>query len=259
LPSISFPRGRAPEVAERFASPDQARTLGKIAATRGEAFYRGELADAMVKHANAHGAAHALEDFAGHTYDWVKPLALAYAGAEVLELPPNGQGIAAQIALGILANFDLASLPPDSPQSQHLQIEAMKLGFADVHRHVSDPRTMRIAAETLLDRDYLAQRARLIDRRRAQEYGPGDPPQGGTVYLCAADESGMMVSLIQSNYMGFGPVSSYPTPASACRIAARAFRWARVTRTNSTAASAPSTRSFPDSSRATVRRSRRLA
>ena len=199
-----LPRGRAPEVAERFASPDQARTLGKIAATRGEAFYRGELADAMVKHANAHGAAHALEDFAGHTYDWVKPLALGYAGAEVLELPPNGQGIAAQIALGILANFDLASLPPDSPQSQHLQIEAMKLGFADVHRHVSDPRTMRIAAETLLDRDYLAQRARLIDRRRAQEYGPGDPPQGGTVYLCAADESGMMVSLIQSNYMGFG-------------------------------------------------------
>jgi gamma-glutamyltranspeptidase/glutathione hydrolase len=199
-----MPRGRAPEVAERFASPDQARTLAKIAETRGEAFYRGELAQAMAKHANAHGAAHAVEDFAGHAHDWVKPLALRYEGVDVHELPPNGQGIAAQIALGILANFELASLPPDSVESQHLQIEAMKLAFADVHQHVSDPRTMKISAESLLDRDYLAARARLIDRKRAQNFGPGDPPQGGTVYLCAADESGMIVSLIQSNYMGFG-------------------------------------------------------
>ncbi len=199
-----LPRGRAPKIAEKFASPDMAKTLAKIAATRGEAFYRGELAQAMAAHAQAHGAAHALADFAGHACDWVTPLALRYRGIDVREIPPNGQGIAAQMALGILENFDLAALGPDSVASQHLQIEAMKLAFADVHRFVSDPRTMRVTPHALLDRDYLAARARLIDPRRAQDFGPGDPPKGGTVYLCAADASGMMVSLIQSNYMGFG-------------------------------------------------------
>jgi gamma-glutamyltranspeptidase/glutathione hydrolase len=199
-----LPRGRAPAVAEKFTSPDMAATLSKIAATRGEAFYRGELAQAMVAHAQAHGAAHALPDFADHACDWVTPLALRYRGIDVREIPPNGQGIAAQMALGILENFDLAALAPDSTASQHLQIEAMKLAFADVHRFVSDPRTMQVTPDALLDRGYLAARARLIDPRRAQDFGPGDPPRGGTVYLCAADASGMMVSLIQSNYMGFG-------------------------------------------------------
>jgi gamma-glutamyltranspeptidase/glutathione hydrolase len=199
-----LPRGRAPKIAEKFTSPDMAKTLAKIAATRGEAFYRGELAQAMAAHAQAHGGAHALADFAGHACDWVTPLALRYRGIDVREIPPNGQGIAAQMALGILENFELAALGPDSVASQHLQIEAMKLAFADVHRHVSDPRTMRVTPHALLDRDYLAARARLIDPRRAQDFGPGDPPTGGTVYLCAADASGMMVSLIQSNYMGFG-------------------------------------------------------
>jgi gamma-glutamyltranspeptidase/glutathione hydrolase len=105
---------------------------------------------------------------------------------------------------GILRVFDLQSLPPDSIASQHLQIEAMKLAFADAYRYVSDPRTMALAPSALLDPDYLASRARLIDPERAQDFGPGDPPRGGTVYLCAADERGMLVSLIQSNYMGFG-------------------------------------------------------
>jgi gamma-glutamyltranspeptidase/glutathione hydrolase len=134
----------------------------------------------------------------------VTPLALDYRGATVHEIPPNGQGIAAQMALGILRSFDLAALPPDSVASQHLQIEAMKLAFADAYRHVGDPLTMRVSAAGLLDADYLAARARLIDPQRAQDFGAGDPPKGGTVYLCAADASGMMVSLIQSNYMGFG-------------------------------------------------------
>jgi gamma-glutamyltranspeptidase/glutathione hydrolase len=199
-----LPHGRAPVIAEKFASPDMARTLERIAATRGDAFYRGELAQAMVAHAQAHGAAHALADFADHTCDWVTPLALDYRGVDVREIPPNGQGIAALMALGIIANFDLAAMPPDSAASQHLQIEAMKLAFADVHRFVSDPRTMEVTPASLLDRDYLAQRARRIDPRRAQDFGPGEPPKGGTVYLCAADANGMMVSLIQSNYMGFG-------------------------------------------------------
>jgi gamma-glutamyltranspeptidase/glutathione hydrolase len=199
-----MPGGRAPIAGQLFRCEAMARTLESIAATQGNSFYRGELAHAMVKHANAHGALHTVGDFADHTIDWVAPLGLEYAAATVHEIPPNGQGIAALIALGILREFDLASLPPDSLSSQHLQIEAMKLGFADAYRYVSDPRTMEVAPSALLDRAYLAARARLIDPRRAQDFGPGDPPRAGTVYLCAADEKGMLVSLIQSNYMGFG-------------------------------------------------------
>jgi gamma-glutamyltranspeptidase/glutathione hydrolase len=198
-----MPRGRAPQAGERFANPHLARSLEKIAASQGEAFYRGELAEAMVRHANAHGNPHALTDFAQHSAEWVTPLAQNYRDATVHEIPPNGQGIAALIALGILEHFDLAQHAPDSVQSQHLQIEAMKLAFADAYRYVADPRSMPFAPKALLDRDYLAARAKLIDPARAQAFGPG-APRGGTVYLCAADEGGMMVSLIQSNYMGFG-------------------------------------------------------
>ena len=198
------PHGRAPYPGERFASPAMAVSLERIAQTDGDAFYRGELADALVRHARASGGAHTEDDFAAHTADWVAPLGLDYRGITVHEIPPNGQGIAALMALGILENFDLASLPVDDPVTQHVEIEAMKLAFADAHRYVSDPRTMPVPAEALLDRGYLATRARRIDRARAQDFGPGDPPKGGTVYLCAADEDGMMVSLIQSNYMGFG-------------------------------------------------------
>jgi len=199
-----LPGGRAPRAGEKFVCAPLAGSLEKIAATRGEAFYSGELATAMVTHAQAHGALHTLDDFARHAADWVAPLALDYGNFDVREIPPNGQGIAALTALGILANFDLASLPPDSVASQHLQIEAMKLAFADAHRYVSDPRTMTVTPAALLDRAYLASRAKLIDRKRAQDFGPGAPPRAGTVYLCAADANGMMVSLIQSNYMGFG-------------------------------------------------------
>ncbi|HEY2976590.1 MAG TPA: gamma-glutamyltransferase, partial [Burkholderiaceae bacterium] len=120
------------------------------------------------------------------------------------EIPPNGQGISALIALGILRHFDLASLDPDGAQAQHLQIEAMKLAFADVYRYVSDPATMECTPAQMLDDGYLASRARLIDLKRAQDFGAGNPVKGGTIYLTAADERGMMVSFIQSNYMGFG-------------------------------------------------------
>jgi gamma-glutamyltranspeptidase/glutathione hydrolase len=199
-----LPRGRAPLPGETFACAAIAASLEAIAETHGNAFYRGALAEAMVRDARAHGALHEVRDFAEHTVDWVDPLALDWHGVRVHEMPPNGQGIAAQMALGILAHFDLASLPPDSVESQHLQIEAMKLAFADVHRHVADPGSMEARAEDLLDPAYLARRARRVDRSRAQDFGPGEPPRGGTVYLAAADARGTMVSLIQSNYMGFG-------------------------------------------------------
>jgi gamma-glutamyltranspeptidase/glutathione hydrolase len=198
-----LPGGRAPEPGERFASPDMARSLEAIARTKGEAFYRGELAEAIAAHARAHGGAMTVEDLAAHTCDWVTPLAFDYRGYTVHEIPPNGQGIAALIALGILEEFDIASLPVDSAASQHLQIEAMKLAFADAYRHVTDPRSMVVSPDEMLDRAYLKERAALIDRKRAGTFRFG-LPRGGTVYLAAADASGMMVSLIQSNYSGFG-------------------------------------------------------
>jgi gamma-glutamyltranspeptidase/glutathione hydrolase len=135
----------------------------------------------------------------------VEPISMAFRGHRLHEIPPNGQGIAALIALGILEQFeDLESLPVDGPQSIHLQIEAMKLGFADTYRHVADPAAMQVTAEQLLAPAYLAERAKLIDRRRAQDFRAGNPSLGGTIYLTAADEGGMMVSFIQSNFMGFG-------------------------------------------------------
>jgi gamma-glutamyltranspeptidase/glutathione hydrolase len=199
-----MPRGRAPEVSEKFTAPAHARTLKRIAETRGEAFYRGDLAQRMVEHARKHGGAMTTEDLAAHSADWVEPLAHDYRGCTLHEIPPNTQGIAAQIALGILEGFDLAAIPVDSADSLHLQIEAMKLAFADVYEYVSDPATMRVKNSGLLDREYLRSRARLIDMKKAKQPQHGAPGRGGTVYLTAADASGMMVSFIQSNYQGFG-------------------------------------------------------
>ena len=199
-----LPGGRAPRAGEKFAFPDQARTLASIAKTKGAAFYRGELAEKMVSHCRAHGGAMTLDDLAGHRADWVEPISQSYRGTTLHELPPNGQGIAALIALGILEHCDLPSCAVDSADSLHSQIEAMKLAFADVYRHVADPAAMQLDCGALLDPDYLKQRARLIKPGEAQDFGHGTPPSGGTVYLTAADAEGMMVSLIQSNYMGFG-------------------------------------------------------
>jgi gamma-glutamyltranspeptidase/glutathione hydrolase len=199
-----LPHGRAPHAGETFACPPMARTLEAIASTHGEAFYRGALAAAMAADAKRHGALHSAEDFARHAADWVETLAFDYRGTTVHQIPPNGQGIATLIALGILQSFDLAAEPPDSLAAQHRAIEAMKLAFADAYRYVADRDHMRVAPEALLDRAYLASRAKLIDPRRAQDFGPGTPPAGGTVYLAAGDAQGTMISLIQSNYMGFG-------------------------------------------------------
>jgi gamma-glutamyltranspeptidase/glutathione hydrolase len=199
-----LPWGRAPEVGELFRFPAAARALKAIAATRGEAFYSGEIAYALEKFSSANGGSLRVSDLANWKPEWVEPIAKDYREHTLHEIPPNGQGIAALMALGILRHFDIASIPVDSVASQHLQIEAMKLAFADVYRYVSDPRSMEVTAQQMLDDAYLASRARLIDPNRAQDFKAGNPVKGGTIYLTAADESGMMVSFIQSNYMGFG-------------------------------------------------------
>jgi gamma-glutamyltranspeptidase/glutathione hydrolase len=206
-----LPKGRPPEVGERFTMAHAARALRLIGATKGEAFYRGEIGEAIAAWARQHRGAMTADDLAAYQPEWVQPLAQDYRGHTLHEIPPNGQGIAAQMALGMLQHFDLASLPVDGAACQHLQIEAMKLAFADVYRFVADPRHMEGPPSTLLDAQYLAKRAKLIDPARAQVFGPGYGLKGGTIYLSAADESGMMVSYIQSNYMGFGSGVVEPT------------------------------------------------
>jgi gamma-glutamyltranspeptidase / glutathione hydrolase len=198
-----MPGGRAPQAGELFRHPSQARTLELIAESRGEAFYRGELAERMVAHSRDNGGVLSMEDLASHQSDWVAPIAIDYRGYQVHEIPPNGWGIACLMALGMLENFDMASLAPESPQSLHLQVEAMKLAFADAQQHIADPAAMRVSTAALLDKSYLKERAKLIDRSRAGKPAFGTP-RGGTVYLTTADASGMMVSYIQSNYQGFG-------------------------------------------------------
>ncbi len=199
-----LPHGRAPHVGEPFVFAEAARTLKLIAQSKGEAFYKGEVAAAIAAHAQAHGGAMTAADMATYQPEWVTPISRDYRGYTLHEIPPNGQGIAALIALGILEKFDIAALPLDGVASQHLQIEAMKLAFADVYAYVAEPRTMRLSPAQMLDDNYLAARARLINPNRAQDFGPGHQPKGGTIYLTAADANGMMVSFIQSNYMGFG-------------------------------------------------------
>ena len=199
-----MPNGRAPEVGEAFRFSAAAKTLGILADQGARAFYEGELAENIVKWAQKTGGNLTLEDLRRYQPEWVTPVSQSYRGYEVHEIPPNGQGIAALIALGILENFDLASLPLDGVDSQHLQIEAMKLAFADVYRYVADPTSMEVTPEQMLNPTYLRQRAAQIDLSRASLPAAGIPRSGGTVYLTTADESGMMVSFIQSNYMGFG-------------------------------------------------------
>ena len=200
-----MPRGRAPKIGELFRFPDAADTLIKIAQSHGEAFYRGELAEAMAAHAEQSGAAMRAADLADFKPEWVTPIQKNFAGHTVHELPPNGQGIAALMALGMLEHLEIGRFAVDSAASHHLQIEAMKLAFADTYRWVADSRSMtQVRASDLLDPAYLAERARLIDPTRAGDFAHGTPPRGGTVYLTAADQDGMMVSFIQSNYMGFG-------------------------------------------------------
>jgi gamma-glutamyltranspeptidase / glutathione hydrolase len=199
-----LPGGRAPRAGEVFKFPAHAKALELIASSKGKAFYRGGLAEKIEAHAKKHGGAMRAADLAANKPDWVKPLEMNYRGYTLHEIPPNGQGIVALIALGILEHFDMRSHPVDGADSLHLQIEAIKLAFADARRYVADIDYMDVRPADLLEPEYLKSRAKLLDMSRAQDFGHGTPPKGGTVYLTAADGSGMMVSFIQSNYMGFG-------------------------------------------------------
>ncbi len=197
------PSGQAPSAGDMWSSPGHAATLRRIAESGGEDFYSGRLAKAIADFARQTGGLITEEDLAAHKSEWVEPISTNYRGYEAWEIPPNGQGIAALIGLNILEGFDLASVDRDSAHSFHLQIESLKLAFADAHRYVADPAFSEVPVARLLDKGY-AERRRGMIGERALDPAPGNPYSGGTVYLCAADEDGLMVSFIQSNYMGFG-------------------------------------------------------
>jgi len=199
-----LPGGRAPLPGEHFRPAGLAGTLKAIAETGGESLYRGELAERIVPFARQTGGALALEDLAEHHSEWVRTLSQTWRGITLHELPPNGQGLSVLIALGILKQLDIESFPVDSPDSLHLQIEAMKAAFAEAGRHIADPAWMTLEPSALLDDALLKERACSISMDRASLPIPVIPPDGGTVYLTAADDNGMMVSFIQSNYKGFG-------------------------------------------------------
>ena len=175
-----------------------------IAETKGEAFYRGVLAEQIIVDSTRHGGEMNFTDLGQHRCDWVGTVSKEFMGHELHEIPPNGQGLAALIALGILEHLPIKNWPVDSVDSLHVQIEAMKLALADAYRYFADPSSMEVTAEHLLNEEYLNQRSQIIDLSKAQELGHGVPKPSGTVYLTAADQNGMMVSYIQSNYMGFG-------------------------------------------------------
>ncbi len=199
-----LPDGRPPRPGERFRCPALADSLEAIATSRGDAFYRGALAERMVRAAAAAGGALSADDLADHQPSWCGTLAIDYRGVTLHEIPPNGQGIAALIGLGLLRHHDVTAHGPDGAAGIHLQIEAMKLAFADLYRTVADPAAMTVTPEALLDPAYLAERARLIDPDRAGTPAPGAPGSSDTVYLAAADGAGRMLSYIQSNFDGFG-------------------------------------------------------
>ena len=217
-----LPGGSAPVAGERFVNRDLARSLQMIAETKGKAFYEGELAEAMVAFSKTHDGALVLDDLADHRPDWCGTISKSFDNATLHEIPPNGQGIAALMALGILTHTHVRDFDADDPKALHLQIEAMKIAMRDTEAYVADLDHMtNVTPASMLDDDYLAERAREIDPERATDFGVGTPKNGGTVCLTAADASGMMVSYIQSNYAGFG--SGVAVPGTGIHLQNRGF------------------------------------
>ena len=206
LQRVFCPGGRAPAAGTWFRNPDLASTLESLAETTGASFYTGALAERIAAAARAEGGALTRADLERHEVEWPRPLGLDFRGVRLHELPPNGQGLAALLALGILGELpgDPLRGGPDHPDAVHLQVEAMKLAFAECRLHVGDPAHMSATAEALLAPGRLARHARRIRLDRAARPRPLPPPDHGTVYITAADGQGRMVSLIQSNYLGFG-------------------------------------------------------
>lgn len=199
-------QGRGPEAGEIFRNPGLVRTLKTIAAGGKDAFYQGEIAHSIAHVVQSAGGCMTVDDLAKHYSTWEQPIHVSYRDLHVWECPPNGQGLTALLALNILEGFDLGVLPPLSPARLHLEIEALRLAFADTRWYVTDPAFCAIPLAELLSKEYAAERRKLIDIRKANlNQVHGSPIRSSdTVYLSVVDGAGNACSFINSNYMGFG-------------------------------------------------------
>lgn len=195
------PEGKCMQTGDTIYLKDHAKTLREIAETKAESFYRGALADKIDAYFRKYDSFLRKEDLAAFHPEWVEPISTDYKGYQVYEIPPNGHGITVLMALNMLKEMELGAR--DSFESTHYQMEALKLAFVDTQKYVADPRAMSVKVEELLSEAYAAERRALISNA-ALTPEAGKPGKGGTVYLCAADGEGNMISYIQSNYMGFG-------------------------------------------------------
>lgn len=206
LAPVFHPGGRVPDQGDVFQNPLLAASYERIAGDGAAGFYEGETAERIVARSRELSGHMSLEDLRSHRADWVDPVSSSYRGFDVWEIPPNGQGISALQILNLMEGFDVASLGHNSVDHLHLLIEAKKLAFEDRARYYADPAFAKVPVAWLVSKEYARERAKKIDPKRAAlRVGPGDPPlDSDTVYLCAADGEGNMVSFIQSNYSGFG-------------------------------------------------------
>ncbi len=195
------PNNRAPRIGEIWSSPAHARTLESIAESKATSFYKGGLAEKIDAFSRKYNGFLRKEDLESYQPEWVNPININYRGYDVWEIPPNGHGMVALMALNILKGFVFSA--KDSLDTYHKQIEALKLAYVDGRQYIADPGSMQVRVEDLLSDAYADERRKLIGNQALRPL-PGAPPQGGTVYLATADKDGNMVSMIQSNYSGFG-------------------------------------------------------
>jgi gamma-glutamyltranspeptidase / glutathione hydrolase len=202
---VFLPGGKAPELGAVFSNPDVAKALRLIAEQGRDAFYKGEIAQAIVSTSAAFGGTMQLDDLADFSAEWVEPVSIDYRGWKIYELPPNAQGMAALEMLNIMSTFPPDGGGPQGTVELHKKIEAMKLAYADLYRYNADPRFANVPVQGLLSKAYAAQRAALINPNKANcNPGAGSPATSDTVYLAAVDTEGNIASVIQSNYFGFG-------------------------------------------------------
>ncbi|HEY7405277.1 MAG TPA: gamma-glutamyltransferase [Candidatus Angelobacter sp.] len=202
---VYMPAGKVPDLGDRFTNPDVAKALHLIAEQGRDAFYKGEIAKAIVHTSTSFGGTMQLDDLAEFSSEWVEPISTDYRGWKIYELPPNAQGMAALEMLNIMETFPAEKDGARSTAELHKRIEAMKLAYADLYRYNADPRFAKVPVAGLLDKGYAKQRAAKIDPNKANcNPGPGNPATSDTTYLAAVDKDGNIASLIQSNYSAFG-------------------------------------------------------
>jgi gamma-glutamyltranspeptidase / glutathione hydrolase len=203
-----LPGGRSPRVGEIFRNPDLAHSLESLASGGRDAYYKGAIASTIVATSTKLGGTMTSADLADYSSEWVDPISTTYHGWTVYEIPPNGQGIAALEMLNLMERFSLAQFGHNSTDALHAMIEAKKLAYADMYRYVADPKFSQVPVPGMLSKEYAARRAKLVDMAKANcDVLPGEPQlatSGDTTYLAVTDSDGNMVSLIQSNYSGFG-------------------------------------------------------